>query len=170
MFPKKQSDVQRALLSGVAGAALIATTVAACANTPRSTSSIGPSSNASATTTTTSGPVVEPFVKVTIDGQVKDVGAQPTCVTSGSNVYISMGTQDNPIKATLTTADPPEVASVSLGEVDGQKLSYNYWLNRGDADATKTGNSIKITGTASSMDASVSKPFEIDLACSASAG
>ena len=71
----------------------------------------------------------------------------------------------------LTDANPPEVKSVGLGNVNGVTLAYAAGAGQGNASATKNGNSYKITGTATGVDMAnpaqpVNKPFEIDVTCS----
>ncbi|MGZ4583616.1 MAG: lipoprotein LpqH, partial [Mycobacterium sp.] len=66
--------------------------------------------------------------------------------------------------------NPPLVKSVGLGNVNGVTLGYTAGVGQGDASATKSGTSYKISGTATVIDASnpmtpASKPFEIDVTC-----
>ena len=67
-------------------------------------------------------------------------------------------------------ADPPQVKSVGLAQVNGLDLAYTAGMGQGSAAATKNGNSYKITGTGTGTDTSagmqmVTKPFEIDVTC-----
>jgi lipoprotein LpqH len=64
--------------------------------------------------------------------------------------------------------DASAVHNAGLGTVNGVVLSYTEGTPNNTATATKDGNSYKITGTATGVDASgqqVSKPFEIDATC-----
>ncbi|HEX7323502.1 MAG TPA: lipoprotein LpqH [Mycobacterium sp.] len=109
--------------------------------------------------------------KVIIDGNDQNVQGTTVCTTVGGKVDIAIGGQATGIAAVLTDADPPEVESVGLGNVNGVTLAYNHGAGQGDAQATKDGKNYKITGTATGIDMAhptepVNKPFEIDVACS----
>jgi ipoprotein LpqH len=111
--------------------------------------------------------------KVLVDGQDQNVKGQVACASTAGTVNIAIGgsTAGAPtgIGAVLTDANPPVVKSVALGNVNGVSLGVGG--TSGSANATKDGNSYKITGTASGADMSnpmagpVSKPFEIDVTC-----
>ena len=108
---------------------------------------------------------------VTIDGKNQNVGGTVVCTTAGGNVNIAIGGAATGIGAVLTDANPPEVKSVGLGNVNGVTLAYAAGSGQGNASATKNGNSYKITGTATGVDMAnpmqpVNKPFEIDVTCS----
>jgi lipoprotein LpqH len=88
----------------------------------------------------------------------------------GGNVNIAIGDAATGIAAVLSDADPPVVHSVGLGNVNGVTLGYQEGVGQGNAEATKDGNSYKITGTATGIDMQnptqpVNKPFEIDVTC-----
>ncbi len=70
----------------------------------------------------------------------------------------------------LSDANPPEVKSVALGNVNGVSLAYAPGTPDAKAEATKNGSSYKISGTATGADmanptAIVKKSFEIDVTC-----
>ena len=92
------------------------------------------------------------------------------CATVGGNVNTAIGDAATGIAALLTGANPPEVKSVGLGNVNGVTLGYQSGVGQGNAEATQDGRSYKITGTAAGVDMSnpmqpMSKPFEIDVTC-----
>jgi lipoprotein LpqH len=107
---------------------------------------------------------------VTIDGQDQNVQGSVVCSTMAGTVNIAVGAATTGIAAVLTDANPPQVKSVGLGNVNGVTLGYQSGVNQGNAEATKDGNTYKITGTATGVDMSnplqpVNKPFEIDATC-----
>lgn len=109
--------------------------------------------------------------KVTIDGADQNVTGTTVCTTMAGTVNIAIGGAATGIAAVLTDANPPEVKSVGLGNVNGVTLAYTPGSGQGDATATKDGNAYKITGTATGIDMAnpmqpVNKPFEIDVTCS----
>lgn len=92
------------------------------------------------------------------------------CNKTGGKINIAIGNQSSGIGAVLTDANPPEVQSVGLGNVNGAALGYTGGTGQGNAQATKDGNKYKISGTATGVNISdpmhpVSKPFEIDVTC-----
>ncbi|GJO02468.1 hypothetical protein NJB1808e29_25750 [Mycobacterium marinum] len=92
------------------------------------------------------------------------------CTTAAGNVNIAIGGAATGIAAVLTDANPPEVKSVGLGNVDGVTLGYTSGTGQGNASATKDGSSYKISGTATGVDMAnpmspVNKPFEINVTC-----
>jgi lipoprotein LpqH len=109
--------------------------------------------------------------KVTIDGQDQNVTGTTVCTTMAGDVNIAIGGAATGIAAVLTDANPPEVKSVGLGNVNGVTLAYTAGTGQGEAKATKDGNEYKISGTATGIDTAnpmqpVNKPFEIDVTCS----
>jgi ipoprotein LpqH len=89
----------------------------------------------------------------------------------GGNFNIAVGDPTNGIGAVITNANPPVVHSVGLGNINGLTLGYSDAApSQGNAQATKDGNSYKITGTVTGVDManpqqSVTKPFEMDVTC-----
>ena len=95
---------------------------------------------------------------------------QASCTASGDNINIGIGDPTNGVGAVVTNTDPPAVHAVGLGNPNGSVLGYSDAAqSQGNAEATKVGNSYKITGTAVGVDPSnsqsVTKPFEMDVAC-----
>jgi ipoprotein LpqH len=114
--------------------------------------------------------------KVSVDGKDQSVKGEVVCSSAAGNVNIAIGGSTpgasgvpTGIGALLTDANPPEVKSVALGNVNGVSLGVGG--TTGSAKATKDGKSYKISGTASGADMSnpmagpVTKPFEIDVTC-----
>lgn len=114
--------------------------------------------------------------KVLVDGQDQNVKGSVACTSTAGTVNIAIGgttsgagSVPTGIGAVLTDANPPVVKSVALGNVNGVSLGVGG--TTGKAQATKDGNTYKITGTASGADMSnpmagpVNKPFEIDVTC-----
>jgi lipoprotein LpqH len=161
----KGEQVKRELTIAVAGAAILAAGISGCSSNKSSTGGGGASSGASASVSAGGGPAV------TIDGKNQNVGGSVACTTAGGNVNIAIGGAATGIGAVLTDANPPQVKSVGLGNVNGVTLAYTSGTGQGNASATKNGNSYKISGTATGVDMAnpmqpVNKPFEIDVTCS----
>lgn len=140
-------------------------------NFPTALPSFGPPSVGPTSVGTGGGVGVASGAKVFIDGKDQNVTGTAMCMTSGSNVTISIGGAGTGVAAVLTNSDPPDVKSVALGNVNGVTLGYSPGASSGNASATKNGNSYKITGTATGVDMAnpmqtVNKPFEIDVTCS----
>lgn len=159
--------MKRELTVAVAGAAILAAGIAGCSSNKSTTGSSGTSSGSSASAT--SGGAAG--TKVIIDGKDQNVTGSVVCTTAGGNVNIAIGGAATGIAAVLTDANPPEVKSVGLGNVNGVTLGYTSGTGQGKASATKDLNSYKITGTATGIDMAnptqpVNKPFEIDVTCS----
>jgi ipoprotein LpqH len=145
------------ILVGVAVAATVVAGLAGC------------SSNKSDTTSPTSSPAAAGN-QVIIDGQNQNVTGQVTCTPAGGNVNIGIGDSTNGIGAVLTTADPPVVQAVGLGNLTGATLGYSAGApNQGTVQATKSGNSYTIKGAATGINTTnqqpLSKPFEMDVTC-----
>ncbi|MHA7649948.1 lipoprotein LpqH [Mycobacterium sp. ML4] len=156
--------MKRGLTVAVAGAAILVAGLSGCSSNKSNTS--GGSSSA-----TSSGGGGASGTKVIIDGQDQHVTGTTVCTTAAGNVNIAIGGQASGIAAVLTDANPPEVKSVGLGNVNGVTLAYTSGTGQGKAEATKNGNTYKITGTATGVDMAnptspVNKPFEIDVTCS----
>ena len=160
--------MKRGFLVGVAGTAIVVAALAGCGEKKTETTATKTAtSSASGTGTASSG---TGQAKVTIDGQDQNIQGQVVCTTMGGNENIAIGEATTGIAAVLSDANPPEVKSVGLGNVNGVTLGYQSGVNQGNAEATKDGNTYKITGTATGVDMSnplqpVNKPFEIDVTC-----
>ncbi len=159
--------MKRGLTVAVAGAAILAAGISGCSSNKSTTSSSGTSSGTSASASAGGAA----GTKVLIDGKDQNVSGSVVCTTAGGNVNIAIGGAATGIAAVLTDADPPQVKSVGLGNVNGVTLGYTSGTGQGNASATKSGSSYKITGTATGVDMAnpmqpVNKPFEIDVTCS----
>jgi lipoprotein LpqH len=151
--------MKREVVAGVVGAALFVGALAGCSSSTSKTSS---SSSSAATV-----PIV---TKVVIDGQDQNLAGPATCTPSGDNVNIGIGDPTDGVGAVVTNTDPPDVHDVGLGSPNGSTLGFSDAAeSQGSAEATKQGNSYKITGTAVTLDSSdsqaVTKSFEMDVAC-----
>jgi ipoprotein LpqH len=145
------------ILVGVAAAATVVAGLAGC------------SSNKSSTTSPTSSTAAAGN-QVSIDGQNQNVTGQVTCTPANGNVNIGIGDPSNGIGAVVSGADPPVVQAVGLGNLTGATLGYSAGApNQGTVQATKSGNSYTIKGTATGINTTnqqqLSKPFEMDVTC-----
>jgi ipoprotein LpqH len=160
--------VKRGFTVAIAGAAILAAGISGCSSNKSGTGGSGGSSTAA------NGPTVQNNASPTviIDGKNQNVTGTVVCTTAGGNVNIAIGGAATGIAAVLTDADPPQVKSVGLGNVNGVTLGYATGSGQGNASASKNGgNGYKITGTATGVDMAnpmqpVNKPFEIDVTCS----
>ncbi|ORV65396.1 lipoprotein LpqH [Mycobacterium gastri] len=155
--------MKRGLTVAVAGAAILAAGLSGCSSN-KSASGGGSSSATSASAGGASG------TKVIIDGQDQHVTGSVVCTTAAGNVNIAIGGAATGIAAVLTDTNPPQVKSVGLGNVNGVTLGYTSGTGQGKAEASKSGSTYKITGTATGVDMAnpmqpVNKPFEIDVTC-----
>ena len=148
------------ILVGIAAAATVVAGMAGCSSNKSNTSSpTGPSSAA---------PVGN---QVIIDGQNQNVTGQVTCTPAGGNVNIGIGDPSSGIGAVVTTTDPPVVQAVGLGNLTGVTLGYSAGApSQGTVQATKSGNSYTIKGTATGVNMAnpqqqLTKPFEMDVTC-----
>src|SRR5262249_49501521 len=122
------SDVKRGAMITLAGAAILAAALAGC------------SSNGHVASTSASN------TKVLIDGQDQKVQGNVACMTSNGTVKIAIGGVATGVGAMVTDANPPQVQSVVLGNVNGVSLGWAQ-AGKGNAQATKHGSTYKITGT-----------------------
>ena len=160
--------MKRGMVIAIAGAAIVAAGMSGCSSNKSTTSGTGTSSRGSSTSASASAGASN--AKVLIDGKDQNVSGTVACTTAGGNVNIAIGGQATGIGAVLSDANPPQVKSVGLGNVNGVTLGYTAGTGQGNAQATKNGNSYKITGTATGVDMAnptqpVNKPFEIDVTC-----
>ena len=139
------------ILVGIAAAATVVAGLAGCSGSKSGTSESGS--------------------KVIIDGQTQNVAGQVSCTQVNGNLSIGIGDPTTGIGAVVTNADPPVVQAVGLGNLTGVTLGYSAGAqNQSNAQATKSGNSYTIKGTATGITSPdqqqpVSKPFEIDVTC-----
>jgi lipoprotein LpqH len=167
--------VKRGIVVAVAGAAVLVAGLSGCSKdekkTGASSSSASASSSAvSATSGTATASAGAGTAKVTIDGQPQNINGQVVCATAGGNYNIAIGEAATGI-AVVMSEDASNVSSVALGNVNGVTLGYTPGVPGGaSATATKDGNNIKVTGTATGIDMAnpmqpVTKPFEIEVTC-----
>jgi lipoprotein LpqH len=145
--------VRRKAIVAVAGAAMVVAVLSGCSSSKSSSGAAGASNS-----------------KVTIDGQDQNLHGTVACNTVGGRINIAIGDQATGIGAVLGDANPPQVESVGLGNVNGTALAYNAGTGQGSGQATKDGNKYKISGSATGINISdpmhpVTKPFEIDVTC-----
>src|SRR5271154_1709192 len=148
------------ILVGIAAAATVVAGLTGC------------SSNKPGTTASSSSSAPAPGgYKVIIDGQTQTVTGQVSCTQVNGNLSIGIGDPTTGIGAVVTNADPPVVQAVGLGNLTGVTLGYSAGAaNQGNAQATKSGNSYTIKGTAAGMNAAgpqqtLTKSFEMDVTC-----
>ena len=158
--------MKRGLTVAVAGAAILAAGISGCSSNKSTSGSSGSSSGTSAS----AGAGGASGTKVSIDGKDQNVQGTTVCTTAGGSVNIAIGGAATGIAAVLTDANPPQVKSVGLGNVNGVTLGYTSGTGQGNATASKDGNNYKITGSATGVDMAnpmqpVNKPFEIDVTC-----
>ncbi|OBG31778.1 MULTISPECIES: lipoprotein LpqH [Mycolicibacter] len=167
--------MKRSLTVAAAAAAIAVVGLSGCSSDKKSESAHASSSSAASSSSGSSASVnvggAAATTKVTIDGQDQNVTGTTVCTTMAGDVNIAIGGAATGIAAVLTDANPPEVKSVGLGNVNGVTLAYTAGTGQGDAKATKDGNEYKISGTATGIDTAnpmqpVNKPFEIDVTCS----
>jgi ipoprotein LpqH len=155
------------ILVGIAAAATVVAGLAGCSSNKSGTSES--SSNAPAASGT-SAPAPGGS-KVIIDGQTQTVAGQVSCTQVNGNLSIGIGDPTTGIGAVVTNADPPVVQAVGLGNLTGVTLGYSAGAqNQASAQATKSGNSYTIKGTATGINSAdqqqaLSKAFEIDVTC-----
>jgi ipoprotein LpqH len=146
------------ILVGLAAAATVVAGMAGCSSDKPNASS--PSGSA--------GPVAN---QVIIDGQNQNVAGPVTCTPINGNTSIGFGDPSAGIGAVVSSADPPVVQAVGLGNINGLTLGYSSGApKQGPVTATKSGNSYTIKGTATGQntanpDQPVTKSFEIDATC-----
>ncbi|MGB3331717.1 lipoprotein LpqH [Mycobacterium sp. SMC-14] len=167
--------MKRSVTVAAAAAAIAVVGLSGCSS-DKKTESVHESHSSSASSSSGSSASVNvggaaANTKVTIDGQDQNVSGTTVCTTMAGDVNIAIGGAATGIAAVLTDANPPEVKSVGLGNVNGVTLAYTAGTGQGEAKATKDGNEYKISGTATGIDTAnpmqpVNKPFEIDVTCS----
>ena len=147
------------ILVGIAAAATVVAGLAAC------------SSNKPGTTASSSSAPAPGGNKVIIDGQTQTVTGQVSCTQVNGNLSIGIGDPTTGIGAVVTNADPPVVQAVGLGNLTGVTLGYSAGAqNQANAQATKSGNSYTIKGSASGVNSAnpqqaLTKSFEMDVTC-----
>jgi ipoprotein LpqH len=146
---------KRGILVGIVAACTVVAVLAGCSSNKSNTSSPPPG----------------PAEKVVIDGQTQQVSGPVSCTPAGGNINIGIGDPTNGIGAVVSTANPPVVQAVGLGNLTGATLGYSAGApNQGSVQATKSGNSYTIKGTATgvstaNLQQTLTKPFEMDVTC-----
>jgi lipoprotein LpqH len=149
------------ILVGIAAAATVVAGLAGCSSNKSSTSESSSSSSAPAPGGN----------KVIVDGQAQNVTGQVSCTQVNGNLSIGIGDPTTGIGAVVTNADPPVVQAVGLGNLTGVTLGYSAGApNQASAQASKSGNSYTIKGTATGVNSAnpqqpLSKSFEMDVTC-----
>ncbi|MEO6793164.1 MAG: lipoprotein LpqH [Mycobacterium sp.] len=161
--------MKRSVMVVAAAAAIAVVGLSGCSSDKKTESAPASSSSGSSASVNVGGSAAN--AKVTIDGKDQNVSGTTVCTTMAGDVNIAIGGATTGIAAVLTDANPPEVKSVGLGNVNGVTLAYAAGTGQGNAEATKDGNEYKISGTATGIDTAnpmqpVNKPFEIDVTCS----
>lgn len=166
--------MKRGIVVAVAGAAVLAAGLSGCSKDEKKTEASSSSASATSAVSATSGTATASAgagtAKVTIDGQPQNINGQVVCATAGGNYNIAIGEATTGI-AVVMSEDASNVQSVALGNVNGVTLGYTPGVPGGaNATATKDGNNIKVTGTATGVDMAnpmqpVTKPFEIEVTC-----
>ena len=166
--------MKRGIVVAVAGAAVLVAGLSGCSKDEKKTEASSSSASATSAVSATSGTATASAgagtAKVTIDGQPQNINGQVVCATAGGNYNIAIGEATTGI-AVVMSEDASNVQSVALGNVNGVTLGYTPGVPGGaNATATKDGNNIKVTGTATGVDMAnpmqpVTKPFEIEVAC-----
>ena len=165
--------MKRGFVVAVGGAAIVIAGLSGCSSGNKSASpSSSSASSSSAAGTASASATAAPSgggTKVTIDGKDQNVSGTVVCSSMGGNMNIAIGEATAGIAAVLSS-DGSTVQSVALGNVNGVTLGYQSGTGQGEANASKDGNSYKISGTATGIDMAnpmqpVNKPFEIDVTC-----
>lgn len=166
--------MKRGIVVAVAGAAVLVAGLSGCSKDEKKTEASSSSASATSAVSATSGTATASAgagtAKVTIDGQPQNINGQVVCATAGGNYNIAIGEATTGI-AVVMSEDASNVQSVALGNVNGVTLGYTPGVPGGaNATATKDGNNIKVTGTATGVDMAnpmqpVTKPFEIEVTC-----
>jgi ipoprotein LpqH len=150
--------MKRELLVAVAAA----TIVAGAAGCSSGNTAPGPPSSSSAASSSAAGPP-----RVTIGGQPLNVTGPVVCSTTDGKFSIAIGDVITGVIVGLEP-DASAVHNAGLGSVDGVIMNFTEGVPGENASATKTGNTYKITGTASGVDSAgqqVHKPFEVNVTC-----
>jgi ipoprotein LpqH len=147
--------VKQSVTVAAVAAAIIVTGLAGCSSTPGQKVS-------------TSGKAT-----VTVDGKDQNVQGQVTCQKASGQLQIGIGQPgtSSAVVVQATDANPPVVAQIALGNVNGANLTYQQGSPGASVQSTVAGNGYKFTGTATGMNTAnpmagmTSKPFEIDVTC-----
>jgi ipoprotein LpqH len=105
--------------------------------------------------------------QVTVGGKPLNVSGPVECSTTNGKFSIAIG---EAITGVIIGLEPnaSAVHNAGFGTVDGVVMSFTEGVPGDNASATKTGNTYKITGTASGVDNAgqqVHRPFEVNVTC-----
>jgi ipoprotein LpqH len=146
--------------------AVAATVVAAAAGCSGGNKASGPSPSSATTSSGTPAAAAAP-AQVTIGGRPQNISGPVVCSTTDGKFSIAVGDMATGIIVGLEP-DASAVHNAGLGTVDGVVMSFTEGVPGENATATKTGNTYRITGTASGVDNAgqqVHKPFEVNVTC-----
>jgi len=155
--------VKRELLIAIASVTIVAG-AAGCSGGNKAS---GPSSSSATPSSTSTSAAAAGETKVTVDGQPQNVSGPVVCATNNGKFSIAIG---EAITGVIIGLEPnaSAVHNAGFGTVDGVVMSFTEGVPGDNASATKTGNTYKITGTASGVDSAgqqVHKPFEVNVTC-----
>jgi ipoprotein LpqH len=154
--------VKRKLLGVVGGVAIMAGSLTGCGGNGQSRTAESPAAPAPGT------------AKLVVDGKDQKVQGPVACPASEGTIDIKIGAPENGVGATVTQGDKPVVNYVGVGIFDGVSMGYLRGVDpNGKADATKQGNTYKLSGIATGRNTTdlsnigpvVSKPFELTASC-----
>jgi ipoprotein LpqH len=159
--------VRGELLIAVAAGAFVGG-MAGCSSTDKAAGpSSGAASSSSSAPASSTTPAASGQPQVTIGGQPQNVSGTVVCSMTNGKFSIAMGDLVTGVIVGLEQ-DGSAVHNAGLGTVNGVVMSFTEGAPGNSATATKSGNTYKITGTASGVDNSgqqVSKDFTIDVTC-----
>jgi lipoprotein LpqH len=158
--------VKRELLIAVA-AAMVVAGAAGCSGGNKASGPSSSSATTSSVTASSSTPAAAGPAQVTIGGQPQNVSGPVVCSTTDGKFSIAVGDMVTGIIVGVEP-DASVVHNAGLGTVDGVVMSFTEGVPGESATATKTGNTYKITGTASGVDNAgqqVHRPFEVNVTC-----
>lgn len=173
--------MKRAFVIAVGGAAIVAGGLVGCSGdksasesassateTAKSAASSASSAATSATDAVKGNPAPGEAV-VTIDGQEQTINGSIVCTAAGGNYNIAIGEGTSGVVVVLAE-DASSVTSVALGNINGIVMGYQQGAPGGTAEASKDGNTYKVTGTATGVDMAnptqpATKPFDLAVTC-----
>ncbi|OBA82147.1 hypothetical protein A9W99_12160 [Mycobacterium sp. 1164966.3] len=154
--------MKQKFLGVVGGVAIMAGSLAACGGGGHSS------------TTQSTGAPAPGTAKLVVDGKDQKAQGPVECPAREGIIDIKIRGSDSGIGAAVTQGDNPVVNYVGVGTFDGVSMGYLRSVDpTGKADATKNGNTYKISGVATGRNMTdlanpgpmVSKPFEMTVTC-----
>jgi lipoprotein LpqH len=143
------------------------TTAGSSSTQSNASSSSTTKSTSSATSTPSSSPTAPTSgssssgARVVVDGKEQNISGTVRCIGGFGVQTINIGTEMAILLNDAT--DPIGVKSVNLRNVEGGALLYESIVGNGDATATKTDNTYKISGHENK--GSSNRAFEIEVTC-----